>query len=288
VSSHLSFLTDDAVDWLTDAELGLILRDESLVAPSEDWLYGCVSRRFEVDPESASLLEWVRFEFLSVSSIEHFIEWTGHHSIDVSGWLWRGLCPRLLIDVRESVRPRFSRLPRRVVCDFDSGRPLEGIIAYLTRQCGGNVADRGVVAVTASSEISIGYTAKKAVDLTADSIYASEPEPNQWLCLDFKDRQVAVTHYAIRSHYTYGQNASHPKSWILEGSVDGSAWMELDIQQDNGQLNGQNLTAAWRTMASEKVRYMRLRHTGPNHAGKHTFWLSSFELFGMLYEPESD
>jgi hypothetical protein len=284
LSSHLSLLSDDAIDSLTDTELGLILRDESLVAPSEDWLYGCISRRFESDLGSASLLEFLHFEFLSISSIEQFIEWSLRNSIDSLGGVWRALSGRLLIDVCEFVKPRFS--PQRgVVCNFETGRPLDGIIAHLTRRCGGNAADRGVVAVTASSVNSQTNAAKNVLNLTGQTRYGSKRAPGQWICIDFKDSEVAVAHYSIRSQFNAGVDAFHPKSWVLEGSMDGSVWTEFDAQRDNSQLNGQNLTATWATKRSKNVRYVRLRQTGPNHARNDEMWLSGIELFGTLYEP---
>jgi hypothetical protein len=266
----------------------LILNDKSLVAPSEDWLYRCISRRIEANLSSASLFEFICFEFLSVSSIEHFIDWSLRHSIDISGGIWRGLCARLSIDVREFVTPRFSHFLGRVVCNFDRARPLDGIVAYLTRQCGGNVADSGIVGATANSVFHQGYGAKNALDLTVDSRYGSQPRPNQWLCIDFKEREVAITHYSIRSQFNSGVGGAHPKSWVLEGSADKSVWSELDVRKDNAQLNAQNTIATWRTNVSERVRYVRLRMTGPNHARGDALWISSFELFGILYEPGSE
>jgi hypothetical protein len=57
VSSHLGSLTDNAIDFLTDTEVAIIVGSEPLVAPSEDWLYDCISRRLKADLELVQLLE---------------------------------------------------------------------------------------------------------------------------------------------------------------------------------------------------------------------------------------
>jgi hypothetical protein len=104
-----------------------------------------------------------------------------------------------------------------------SGSPLSGIIAYLTSQHGGNVSDRGIVNVSGSTTYS-SYIAKNAVDLLSTSYFQSLSQPNQWLCYDFKNRKVRPTHYSIHAH----SDNFYLRSWIFEGSMDGSRWTELD------------------------------------------------------------
>jgi hypothetical protein len=73
-----------------------------------------------------------------------------------------------------------------------SESPLDGIIASLTTEHGGNVSDRGIVAISGSvySE-SPGNAARNAADLTNTSNYfKSKGEANQWLCHDFENRKV--------------------------------------------------------------------------------------------------
>jgi hypothetical protein len=94
----------------------------------------------------------------------------------------------------------------------------DGIIAYMTRECGGNVHDRHVVHVTSGSfaKESQGASrrsgafgnapdnaAKNAADLEADSrfisAYRKKEEDilharNNWVCYDFLERTIVPTH----------------------------------------------------------------------------------------------
>jgi hypothetical protein len=54
-----------------------------------------------------------------------------------------------------------------VVCNFDGARQPNGN-AYLTRQCGGDVADHGLIGVTVHSAFSLNLIPKYALDSTTD------------------------------------------------------------------------------------------------------------------------
>jgi hypothetical protein len=136
----------------------------------------------------------------------------------------------------------------------------DGIIAYLSRQCSGNVHERRIVDVEYGSfakethavnphpglyENGDHLAAKNAADLTpvsySRSAFRSRTEDiphgrNNWLCYDFKGRRIVLTHYTIRMHNNLLY--SHLKSWVIETSVDGVNWWEVDHQEDNKQLNG--------------------------------------------------
>jgi hypothetical protein len=106
----------------------------------------------------------------------------------------------------------------------------EIFISYLTRKHEGNVHDRGIVTIISSepSRDSSSHAAKNAADLTADSFSYSKSAPNQWLCYDFGDHRINLTHYLIRSRYDSGTNYCYLKSWVIEISKDGSHWEEVD------------------------------------------------------------
>jgi hypothetical protein len=100
----------------------------------------------------------------------------------------------------------------------------DGIIAHVTRQCGGNVHDHHVVEVTSGSfeheaqganPHSGAYdnkpysAAKNAADLETDSLFISAyrkreedipPTRNNWVCYDFKERRIVPAHYTIRTN----------------------------------------------------------------------------------------
>jgi hypothetical protein len=99
-----------------------------------------------------------------------------------------------------------------------------GIIAHLTRECGGNVHDRNVITVTSGSferetqganphsgvfDNKAEYAAKNVADLETDSrFYSAFREKkkdipharNNWLCYDFKERRTVPTYYTVRTN----------------------------------------------------------------------------------------
>jgi hypothetical protein len=285
VSSHFCDIGNKSKGDLEIEDFELILNSSSLVAESEDYLYEEISKHFSEDAGWFRLLEFIRFDFLSVLCIKDFIEWTKEYFEYFSINIWNQICDRLVIDISNSVHPRFStNRSESLELDFKSGFPLEGIISNLSSRFGGNVSDLGIVSVTSKSTCSSNFLPKNAVDLTVDSKFGSQSEPNQWLCYDFKDRRVEVRHYSIRSQFDAGAGASHPKSWVIEGSDDCENWTELDSQTNNSDLNDQNKICTWPTKIRMKSRYIRLRQTGLNHNGTDFLWISSFELFGSLME----
>jgi hypothetical protein len=133
---------------------------------------------------------------------------------------------------------------------------LEGLVPFLGKAAGGNPAEKGLISATGSSTYSAPATA--VADLGSDTHFCSNGAQNQWLCYDFKDLRVSVTHYLIRSC-----DGWYLRSWVIEGSEDGSAWTGPDRREIDRRLNG------WRYMDSFDVRnviesrFIRIRAIGP-------------------------
>jgi hypothetical protein len=183
----------------------------------------------------------------------------------------------------------------------------DGIIAHLTRECGGNVHDRHVVDVTSGSFEKETYTAnphsgavdhmakyadKNAADLETDSLFNStyrgrgEDIPhtkNNWVCYDFKEKRIVPTHYTIRSYWN-GPGGAHLKSWLVETSADGESWREVDHQEDNKQLKGTWFTGTFAVAGVGECRFIRLVNIGRNHFGDDQLLISAWEIFGTLLE----
>jgi hypothetical protein len=172
---------------------------------------------------------------------------------------------------------------------------LTGIIAHLTRECRGNVADRGVVAVTSSFSGAIAGrcigAAKNAADLETNSASISDfrwrPEDiphtrNNMICYEFRRVWVYPTHYAIRSWCKAGPNGPHLKNWCVETSMDGKVWRQIDSREDNSDLNDQDVTRTFDVANYEMCRFVRLVNIGKNHRGNDCLCLSALEIFGCL------
>jgi hypothetical protein len=202
------------------------------------------------------------------------------------------------------VEERWRRNRRIVEVEIDVP---DGIIAHLTRECGGNVHDRNVVNVTSGSfeKVTWGpnpylgavnnhpsFAAKNVADLETDlffhSAYRKEEEDiphtrNNWICYDFKERRIVPTHYTIRTN-DGGSGSSHLKSWLVETSTDGKNWREVAHEEDNKQLKGSRFTPTFAVAGGEECRFIRLVNIGRNHLGSDSLRISAWEIFGNLTE----
>jgi hypothetical protein len=140
-----------------------------------------------------------------------------------------------------------------------TGSPFEGIIAHLTRESGGNVADHGIVEITASSVFSDRYNPKYVADLTdVDHVFVSKGQANQWIEWDFKTAQIEPTHYSVRT-YDRESGGSHLQHWVLEGRIGDEKWRVLDERHSDSELNGSSRIAIFDISTRSRVRMIRLR-----------------------------
>jgi hypothetical protein len=291
ISSHFYEIEKLKLDELDSFDFDRIFSNKSLCISSEDSLFDFIAcRGFE---EFFELFEFVRFEFLSVDRIREFCDKskdvTLEKDLSLNSFVWRQLCDRLILPVDLSgVSRESSRYSPRLI-EFKSSSPLSGIISYLTLKHGGNVSDKNIVTVTASSCCGSGssYMAKNAADLTVDSFSFSTNEENSWLCYDFKDMRIKPTHYSVRSRYNGGSAGDwYPKNWIVEVSNDGSTWTTIDERRNNNELKGSNLTRTFTVSPCDYCRFIRIRQHGPNWYSDNCYYfvISSFEIFGDIRE----
>jgi hypothetical protein len=105
-------------------------------------------------------------------------------------------------------------------------KSLHGIIAYLPQKHGENFIDEGIVAITAKSVSPPNrrYAIEDAADHGATLGFESNDEPVQWVCWDFHEMRIFPTHYIIK--------VSSLKSWVVQSSLDGETWTEMDRKMD--------------------------------------------------------
>jgi E3 ubiquitin-protein ligase HECTD1 len=149
------------------------------------------------------------------------------------------------------------------------------------------VIDRNIVSITASS---IGnpqsYPLRHVADFENQSCFATNNEANSWICYDFKDMQIKVTHYSIRTRRD--ANNGHLRFWILEGSQDGLSWVTIDDRQNDTSLNSEGAISTFSISQNfqKAFRQVRLRQTGKNTSGTDNLIVNSIEFFGVLKEPK--
>jgi hypothetical protein len=177
-----------------------------------------------------------------------------------------------------SPEPPSSSGPPRTEVDFPmpSDRSVDGIIAYLTQQHGGNVDDLGIVTITSKSVIGDDpqFALRNVADLRSDWFFHSQNAPGQWVCWDFHGIRIRPTHYTMEARAL--------KSWVVEGSLDGANWTEMDRRTDN-----RNFKLAWRGASFAvanpvECRFIRLTATDNRPTDGDHLLLLAVEFFGRL------
>jgi hypothetical protein len=176
-----------------------------------------------------------------------------------------------------SPTPSAAKSDNEIEIPMKEAKSLDGIILYLTKKHGGNVQEKGIVTTTSKSVYSDkpSDAPKNVADLTSDSYFLSKNEPGQWVCWDFRERRVRPTHYTIRGWDL--------KSWVVEGSLDGRSWTEIDRQTDNQDFKDGN-TVSFAVSNPAEFRFIRLTQTCKNHLGDDYLALHGVEFFGTLSE----
>jgi hypothetical protein len=269
-ASHFRLLRESELSTLSVSALSRILSHPVLVLEDENALYRVISSAVSRDRAANCLFEYVHFEYLSRERLSDFC-----------GLVERDL-DLLTVAVWSRLRVRLLESTMGFHLHYD-GQSLDGIIAFLTREFGGNVHDLGIVTVSLSSlyrESYYGDGRRQVVDFTQFTLAHTENGPNSWVCYDFGEREVAVTHYTIRSR---NDSSWHNlKTWTLEGLGSGDKWIPLDTRRDCEDLNGQGKFGTFPVSHREFVRQVRLTQTGVDSSGYHYLVLSAFELFGTL------
>jgi hypothetical protein len=191
----------------------------------------------------------------------------------------------LLADLARLSSAAFDRKENDCIeCGFQVEYSMVGMIAFLGAKAGGNVMEKGVVEITAKSCFSekARDSVKNLANLTEDSRFCSEDAPGQWVCYDFKNANVGLTHYSVRGCYNGIVDGTNLKNWVLEGSDDGIEWIEFDRQEENEELNGPDMTASFEIGSQPPVKMVRLRMTGKNHCGNDRMIISAIEFFGSI------
>ena len=238
------------------------------------------------------LLPFISFERVSIETMELLVKQLDVDKITEE--LWRALGRRLVCPVGKyeaksetSAKPKVSSASNQ----FEyHGNFKDGIISYLTRKYHGNLVDVGVVSMTATDTFTVFSSCELKYILTIENdseFYCSQNSVNPlpFFQIDFRDIRVQPTGYALGT-YVFGVNNQHLKSWVVEGSLNGEDWVEIDRRDDDNQLNGQFRKAYYQATAPAKspMRYIRLRMTGPSHRNDYQLLCSFMELFGGLSE----
>jgi hypothetical protein len=165
----------------------------------------------------------------------------------------------------------------RVEIPMKTEKSLDGIISYLTKKHGGNVHEKGIVTITSKSIYHENplLAPPRVADFTSDDYFCSHNAPGEWLCWDFGEMRIRPTNYAVKDLFL--------RSWVLQGSLDGKSWTEIDRQRDNQDF--QKLSWASFTVSNPaEFRFIRLTQTDKSYGRADILVLHAVEFFGTLSE----
>ena len=194
-------------------------------------------------------------------------------------YIQRQLARRTVVESNE--RENVPEQPEKGIPLVNTSNPWNGVIAYLTDQCGDrSPLDEKVFAVIASSPGTGVRGCRNICDFDSLNYYCSDDAVNQWIGYDFMAHEVIVTNYAIRSRSDhYGLN---PKSWVFEGTTDQEVWYPLDTQNNVSDLCQKNVVKIFTVQNQKPCSCVRIRQTGKNNMGKNNLVITSLEVFGYL------
>jgi FtsZ-binding cell division protein ZapB len=137
-----------------------------------------------------------------------------------------------------------------------------------------------VVVSGASLDEANGNRLQLLIDPSSSEFWTSSESGDAWICLNFGDHKVSFTSYLLKSA-PMPPDGKHLKSWVLEGSVDSAKWETLDTVDADSRLNSPSAAVKFECRPAA-VKFVRLRQTGPSHAGTVGFSIAKIELFGAL------
>jgi hypothetical protein len=289
-ASHFSELSIDDLKDLDPRITERIVSAPDLRVTDEDSLLNFIR---DLDCDRPILLRHVLTEYLSREGISAFLEFVSLPDLDPV--IWSSLCRRLACAVphgqsRDSadVRSRYldpgfalrfgNPLQAGIELPMRNVGSLDGIIAYLTRKHGGNLHDKGIVTITAKSVRGDEplHSPKNVADPTNQTWFCSENAPRQWLCWDFGEMRVRPTHYTI--------TATDLKTWVIEGSISGNWWTEIDRRAE-GQDFLELRQGSFAVRHPAEFRFLRITQTSPRRNGDNYLVVDAVEFFGTLAEP---
>ncbi|MEH2287165.1 hypothetical protein [Nostoc sp.] len=152
-----------------------------------------------------------------------------------------------------------------------------GLFYYLGTNKGATVwnnpANR-LLAVTASS---IGSGDPNTLsNRQADQFYTGDLA-NSWVMFEFVG-QLKCQYYSIKSRSN--DSNFYPRTWKLQGSIDGSTWVDLDSQNNNATLVSAGQWLSLPISATVSYSKMRILQNGLDSSGYNYFCLDEVELYG--------
>lgn len=280
-SEHFYELPIEKVKTLEIEVIEELIKNGNLRLESEDSLLLFILQLYEKDKTCSILFEYVKFKNLSKEPLTEFM-----NHFDIQYLNYGTFCSICNSITNEEDKRSERYLAKYISFEHKEGDEFNGIMKYLTDKTNGNIHDNGTIEITANSKRSDSnnYT-KNVVDYQSNESFfrfGDDQSPNHEICFDFKDMQIQLSSYSIKS-YSWNKNDDHLKSWKIEVSNDGKEWEKIDEHNNSNQLNGPNVYATFDTQKTKSFyRFVRLTQTGPCFSGDYHATFVMFEFYGKL------
>ena len=287
IASHFYEFNDNdsSIDFLEKFginNLSLILTNEDLCVSNEDSLFSIILALSNRDLKYYEALSYVEFNSLSEDCFINFIQMLDINLLNQS--IWRSLLKRIglrkeeILKLNSNITMNSSRYRTHETIETFENNEKYGIIAHISQLCQGNPHTKNEIIVTSSS-VYFDHLPENCLDFDKDTYFASEDHSSQWIMFDFKQREIILTAYAIRSQYDYINNL---KSWIIEVSKDNVNWTQIDRKVSNEELKESNSVAKFNVNNRIRCRFIRLKQIGCNWNLNEYLIISGIEFFGKL------
>lgn len=172
------------------------------------------------------------------------------------------------------------------VFQYKKGRHFNGIVAYLTKCCQGNPAEKDLMEVTASStSVRCLTKPEELLILRDDGEWTSNNEEESWIMFSFTKHQVELSNYTIQT-FSGKTGTTHLKTWKLEGSNDGFDWVTLDNVVDSDVLNGPDAVMTRSVTKAGFFTKFRIVQLGKNWFGTNCLTVKRVEFFGKVLDKQ--
>jgi hypothetical protein len=104
-----------------------------------------------------------------------------------------------------------------------SSHRFEGIIAHLTKRCGGNVRDHNIGTMLTTAWWQSRW-AKHAANLMNNTQFCTMNAPNQWICCDFKTMLTESLDYSTPSYSAVLGHVNQKNWWLSDQRVENHGW----------------------------------------------------------------
>lgn len=279
-------LTRNDLQDLTVGELEAIISHSELKIASENGLFDLIDDFSQSNPEYLLLLKYIEPKNLDDRHLTLLLDKMSFDIMD--SMLWEKMSQLLRVHSKHiSTGSSFASSSR---CAYESSKysyhvkyPMYGIVANLTRKCGGNPHKCQSIEITASSNAS---DCSHVVDYDTENCWKSSDFENSYIQFDFKDNQICMDGYSMR----FGLSRDPRYNWVVLGSNDGSVWTTLDEQRSMSKSSQLKSDYAIHHVDLDRpsmnyFRYIRIKRIVDSYIMMH---VNGIEFFGILRQREGN